>query len=319
MTNLVSTFAPTSLSEATEFSKMLAQSDMVPRNFKNKPADILVAIQWGYELNLQPLQALQNISVINGKPSVWGDVCVALVKSHPHFRGLEETATLDEATCTIKRQVGDQIEVTTRTFTKDDARIAGLLNKQGPWKQYPKRMMQMRARGFALRDAFPDALKGVITTEEAMDYPEVKDITPMEKVEQTVEKVKEHFPNARVIDQKPHGTFLEEHREIWQSITTADLMELARKDKSQIGEVLKRWREEAVAVFRLTQTKQDYIDTERRYMRELEEIRNVGKGGAGWADKCFAELSKELTEIADRIADKEAQMPDFVEDAEVTL
>jgi hypothetical protein len=40
-------------------------------------------------------------------------------------------------------------------------------------------MLQMRARGFALRDAFPDVLKGLITAEEAQDMPvEEKDITP---------------------------------------------------------------------------------------------------------------------------------------------
>jgi hypothetical protein len=45
-------------------------------------------------------------------------------------------------------------------------------------------MLAMRARGFALRDAFPDVLKGLITAEEAQDYPaedkprQARDITP---------------------------------------------------------------------------------------------------------------------------------------------
>jgi len=76
---------------------------------------------------------------------------------------------------------GKEIE-TRRTFSVKDARLAGLMNKAGPWKQYPKRMLQMRARGFAIRDAFPDALKGVITYEEASDLGSeggsIKDITP---------------------------------------------------------------------------------------------------------------------------------------------
>jgi len=38
-------------------------------------------------------------------------------------------------------------------------------------------MLAMRARGFAVRDAFPDALKGVISVDEAEDYP-IKDVTP---------------------------------------------------------------------------------------------------------------------------------------------
>ena len=49
---------------------------------------------------------------------------------------------------------------------------AGLWGKQGPWKQYPKRMLQMRARGFAIRDAFPDALRGMYMAEEVQDITE---------------------------------------------------------------------------------------------------------------------------------------------------
>jgi hypothetical protein len=42
-------------------------------------------------------------------------------------------------------------------------------------------MMQMRARGFALRDAFPDVLKGMITAEEAQDYPDDAKPVPVAK------------------------------------------------------------------------------------------------------------------------------------------
>ena len=50
-----------------------------------------------------------------------------------------------------------------------DAKRAGLWTKAGPWQTYPRRMLQMRARSFALRDAFPDVLKGLISVEEALD------------------------------------------------------------------------------------------------------------------------------------------------------
>jgi hypothetical protein len=56
-------------------------------------------------------------------------------------------------------------------FSVADAKRAGLWGKSGPWTQYPRRMLQLRARGFALRDAFPDVLKGLVTAEEAQDYP----------------------------------------------------------------------------------------------------------------------------------------------------
>jgi hypothetical protein len=72
------------------------------------------------------------------------------------------------AVCVAKRKGRKPV---TARFSVEDAKRAGLWGKQGPWSAYPKRMMQMRARGFALRDAFPDVLKGMITAEEAQDYP----------------------------------------------------------------------------------------------------------------------------------------------------
>lgn len=180
-------FAPATLTEAIQFSDMLANSSMVPKAYQGKPQDILVCVQWGYEMGLAPMQALQNIAVINGKPSVYGDTALALVQASPVCEDVQEYFE-DEGTpnpvavCVAKRK--NRSPVTVR-FSVEDARRAGLWGKQGPWQAYPKRMMQMRARGFALRDAFPDVLKGLITAEEAQDYPDetkpAVDITPPAK------------------------------------------------------------------------------------------------------------------------------------------
>ena len=175
---------PTNLKEAKEFAETLSKSGLVPKEFQAKPANILVAVQWGYEIGLAPMQALQNIAVINGRPSLWGDSLLALVKGHKNFAGCREWMEGNIAFCEIKRTLNNgEIEATLQQFSEGDAQKAGLLNKQGPWRQYPKRMMQLRARGFAIRDAFPDAIKGLITAEEAMDYPAPKDITPGEGVQ----------------------------------------------------------------------------------------------------------------------------------------
>jgi hypothetical protein len=173
--------APKTLGEAMEFSKLLAQSSMVPTAYKGKPADILVAVQWGAELGLAPLQAMQNIALINGKPSVYGDAALGLVKASAVCADVEEFLEGEGqamvATCIATRK---NCKPVVAKFSVADAKAAGLWSKSGPWSQYPKRMLQMRARGFALRDAFPDVLKGLITAEEAQDYPAVKerDITP---------------------------------------------------------------------------------------------------------------------------------------------
>lgn len=160
--------SPQTFEQALTFSQYLADSEMVPKDFKGKPGNCLIAMQWGAELGLKPLQALQGIAVINGRPSLWGDAVIALVRSSPACEYISESQTATEATCKVKRRGEPEQE---RTFSMTDAKVAGLLNKQGPWSQYPKRMMQMRARAFALRDVFPDVLKGMPVAEEVMDTP----------------------------------------------------------------------------------------------------------------------------------------------------
>lgn len=179
-------FAPTTFSEARQFAEELSCSSLIPKTYIGKPADILVAMQWGSEIGLAPMQALQNIAVINGRPSLFGDAMLALVQASPLCQGIEEfiddsSADNPVAVCIAKRK--DRADVTAK-FSKKDAEAAKLTEKQGPWQQYLHRMLQMRARGFALRDQFPDVLKGLISSDEAEDYPEEvqrveKNITPI--------------------------------------------------------------------------------------------------------------------------------------------
>jgi hypothetical protein len=172
--------SPRCLAEAMEFSKIIASSDMVPKDYINKPGNVLVAVQTGAELGLKPMQSLQGISVINGRPGVWGDAMRALVISHPEFEDLHEEKTDTHCTVTLKRRGRSQVVV---TYTMDDAKKAGLAGKQGPWQTAPKRMLQMRAFAFAARDLFADALKGIKSIEELRDYPSDErvehDITPV--------------------------------------------------------------------------------------------------------------------------------------------
>jgi hypothetical protein len=163
--------APTSMTEAMNMAEMLCKSSMVPKAYANKKEDTLIAMMMGAELGLNPIQALQNIAVINGKPSIYGDALAALVQNHPAFGGMEESFNDSGmvATCTVWRKGGSKH---TQTFAQADAQKAGLWGKSGPWTQYPKRMLAMRARGFALRSQFADALAGLITREEAEDMPQ---------------------------------------------------------------------------------------------------------------------------------------------------
>lgn len=171
--------SPRNLAEAMEFAKIIASSDMVPKDYVNKPGNVLVAVQTGAELGLKPMQSLQGISVINGRPSIWGDAMRALVISHPEFEDLHEDKQDTYCTVTLKRRGRSAV---VSTFTMEDAKKAGLAGKSGPWQTAPKRMLQMRAFAFAARDLFADALKGIKSIEELRDYPDdqrvERDITP---------------------------------------------------------------------------------------------------------------------------------------------
>lgn len=186
----VKPFIPLGYGSVETYSTMLAQSgDMVPKHYERSPAKIAAAIYFGYEIGLLPMQALQSIAVINGKPSIYGDAALALVRGSGQMEDFEETYEGGEffnsdgsvnknyrAVCKVTRKGAKRPTVS--EFSIGDAQMAELWNKAGPWKQYPKRMLKMRARAFALRDEFTDILRGIGIAEEVQDHEPI-DITPV--------------------------------------------------------------------------------------------------------------------------------------------
>jgi len=181
-----------SFDDAFRFSKMVASSEFAPKDFKGKPESCMLAIQHGSEVGLSPMQSLQSIAVINGRPTIWGDAALALVQSSPVCEYVREYTEGEGdalvAVCEAKRK-GYPAPTVVR-FSVADAKKAGLWGKSGPWSQYSSRMLTLRARGFALRNAFADALRGLITAEEAQDY---QTPDPREPV-----KVRPKFDSAQV-------------------------------------------------------------------------------------------------------------------------
>lgn len=173
---------PKNMEEALDLATMLSKSSIVPRDLQGKPGDILVAIEFGMSLGLKWIQAVQNVAVINGRPTIWGDALKAVVMSNPLCTFIEEdelevVTAKGRGRCKVGRKGKPDVEV---TFSIEDAKKAHLWGKQGPWTQYPARMLMMRARSFALRDAFPDALKGIICREEAEDIAPAIELPPAE-------------------------------------------------------------------------------------------------------------------------------------------
>lgn len=160
----------TSIAQAMECAEIIAKSSFCPKVMAGKPGDIVVALQMGQEVGLKPMQALQNIAVINGRPCIWGDAMLAICRQSPDFEYIKEEYLEDTKTyiCRVKRKNEPEFM---QSFSEADAKLAKLWGKDGSWTTFPKRMLQNRARGFCLRDSFPDLLRGILTREEAEDMP----------------------------------------------------------------------------------------------------------------------------------------------------
>lgn len=195
------------LDDMWRWAQYVAKSGLAPKGME-RPESIVVATQMGLEVGLTPMASLQNIAVINGRPTIWGDACLAIVRSTGELeefcewyevKGQKTTRNPQDfgddtaAVCRLKRR---GFEAQESAFSVGDSKRAGLWGKQGPWSQYPARMLRFRARGFITRDAFGDALRGMLSTEEAMDIP--IDVTPQTDVP--------YFDTAKPRVGRPPGT-----------------------------------------------------------------------------------------------------------------
>lgn len=192
-----------------QLASQLSKSSMVPKAYQGKPQDLFIAMAMGYQIGLSVEQAIQAIAVINGKPCLWGDDMLALCMAHADFVDITEEPIVENNVV-----IGYRCEVTRKgmsphlkIFTLDMAKKAGLLAKPGPWTQYPDRMLQLRARSFALRDKFPDALKGIKSREEIEDYVDAEFKVVDDKSSRT-EFLKKDLLNKRgeYVEDKPETT-----------------------------------------------------------------------------------------------------------------
>ena len=198
---------PSNLVEAMSFAKILSTSGLIPETFKGCPEKILVAMMWSQQLRIPPLQGMQYICVVNGKPSLYGDGLMALVRASGLLVDIKETVAqvngVLTATCEVKRK--DTPTPVIGVFSLKDAERAGLMTK-AVWKAYPQRMLKMRARSYALRDAFPDVLSGMAIAEEQDDIAPIVQTgdasiqPPAETEEKPVRKMPRKKKKAEQVD-----------------------------------------------------------------------------------------------------------------------
>ena len=177
-----STMMPATFNNRYQMGKILASSGLMPKGMDTAER-VCVALQYGYELGLSPMVSINNIAVVNGKPTLGTDVMHAIVRHSKEYGGVEWVCQDDKrAECIVHRINANYKEEVRGVFTIEQAKAAGLANKDN-WKNYPARMLKHRALSYALRDAFPDVLSGICSPDEmeAEAVPEIRNITPPEE------------------------------------------------------------------------------------------------------------------------------------------
>ena len=181
----IAAITPRSIEEAYRMAEAICLGGMAPDSYIVKgdnratASRVMIGILKGLEVGLPPMSALSNICIVNNRPCIWGDAALALCLNNKSFAGHREWSegefNLTEksnwtAKCEMRRLIHGNEVVTVRSFSWAEATRGGLTRK-GPWQQYPQRMLQMRARAWAIRDSFADTLSGLGIVEEVQDLP----------------------------------------------------------------------------------------------------------------------------------------------------
>ena len=152
--------------DKVEWADKIAQSSLLPKQYQRNPANVLLALEYGTALGISPVVAMQQIHVIEGKPTASAQLIGGLVRQAGHKLRVEFDDRTMTATATVIRSDDPDYQFKA-VWTMDRAKAANLVNK-GNWKTYPAAMLKARAITEVARDACPEALFGVAYTAEEL-------------------------------------------------------------------------------------------------------------------------------------------------------
>lgn len=294
-----------SIGDVIQFCEYMVKSDLVPSDCKNVP-NAMARVMYGMEINLSAMQSLQSICVINGKPSVWGDAIPALCYASGQVEFIEEhiEGEGDRRCAVFRTKRKGQPNVNETRFSVADAKLAKLWGKQGPWTQYPDRMMQMRARSFGLRDVYADVLKGIILAEEANDYPdEAKPKTYAEEIPAHNDKVANEIAAAQEPRSDALNTLLESDVEgYWEPSKPAwaEAQRLVKLDPDKMECTVEDWLDMANAMCEACGMGQGAA------VKHMQEQHGYGVGGtpipAPYAKNLFKKVATMFITVADLLS-----------------
>lgn len=164
------------LDNAIRTAKILASSDLVPEGtYKSKPANCLIALDMANRMGMSPLNVMQNLYIVKGKPGWSGQFCIAAANASGRFTPMEFVRLTNDSGDT-KGYYARATEIATGKIcegapvTWDMVKAEGWFDKNGSkWKTMPELMFRYRAAAFFVRNFCPEVLNGLQTIEEIKD------------------------------------------------------------------------------------------------------------------------------------------------------
>lgn len=178
------------LDQKLHYATILADSTIIPDDYRKRPANILIACSKGAALGLSPEDSLYAIHVIKGRPSLSAEAMRARVQAMGHKLTIESSVT--SATVTLERTDGHPGG--SKTYTTEMAHRAGLdkPSKTGvpsKWTLDPEPMCIARASSRVLKAHAADLVSGITFAEDVIDEPmiEIGGGSPVEALQATTE------------------------------------------------------------------------------------------------------------------------------------
>ena len=163
---------------AFQMAKGLSQSTLVPQQFQNNPANCLIALEQSNRLNISPMAVMQNLYIVQGKPSFSSSFIIGLINASGkydmelQFDEEEKDGKPYACTCWTEK---DGRKVTGIKITMDMAEKEGWSKKNGSkWLTIPQVMLRYRAASFFARMNCPELSIGLYSKEELDDFTPIK-------------------------------------------------------------------------------------------------------------------------------------------------
>ena len=161
--------------EIGTIAKVLAESSIIPTDFQKNIPNVLIALEMAIRMKTSPMQVMQNLYVVNGRPAWSSQYIIAVINAsgkYKHELKFELTGAGESLSCYAWTTSKDGEKLCGPTITMEMANAEGWTTKNGSkWKTMPEVMIRYRAASFFGRLYCSDLIMGIYAEEEAATMP----------------------------------------------------------------------------------------------------------------------------------------------------